>query len=318
MYDFLWNSVEIAFVALVAVGLHGLVRPAKYRAVIWGAVGIRALLPFKVADRICIVGIFLRSSEKAGYAQNGMTGSWITAVWVIGMIVFVFGVGFEYLRLWKLTRCVCEQTEGIYVANGIPSAFTVGWLRPRIYMPSDADAEVLPFLIEHEKAHIVRQDFLLRQIALIILCINWYNPILWLAYYAFSSDQELACDEEVILAYDSKQRAAYAKALVLYSSPVAAVSLQFGARNVKRRIKNVLFFRNWNKYDYILTTVIVIIIAILLTIGIRSTGRREQANDRGQEQTSDMIPGTDADTNVDFFMPTDGEEDSAELKIEYK
>lgn len=309
-YNCILNALEIAFVALVAVVLHSLIRPAKCRVIIWGIVGIRALLPSYLSKRLHIFDISLYSLKTSADGYRTIDSNRLITVWIAGMVMFVFMVGVEYVRLWKITRCSCEQTKGIFVTDGIPTAFTMGCFNPRIYIPSDADNASVSFLMDHEKVHVAKRDFLQKQIALAVLCVNWYNPAMWLAYFAFSSDQEIACDEAVVAEYDVEKRAEYLKTLVLFSSRKKSVSLQFGTCNVKTRIKSVMSFRNRNKRDYILTATVVLVVASLLSVGLIAKNK--------QEQSYSSIPGTDSESDVDFFISSYGDADYSELQIEYK
>ncbi len=53
-------------------------------------------------------------------------------------------------------------------------------------------------IVLHELSHYAGHDSLKIKIALFTLCVNWFNPVIWLAYKMFMSDLEMLCDERII------------------------------------------------------------------------------------------------------------------------
>ena len=74
---------------------------------------------------------------------------------------------------------------------------------------------------------------------MLILALNWFNPIAWLAFRAFRDDQELACDAAVAARADPQARHDYARALIKSASRpglIAACPLNH-ADQLKRRLR---------------------------------------------------------------------------------
>lgn len=69
---------------------------------------------------------------------------------------------------------------------------------PVIVLPSLIDRSEREYLICHEKVHIKNKDNLARALGLIIVCIHWFNPLVWIAYKLMYNDLEMRVDEEVI------------------------------------------------------------------------------------------------------------------------
>lgn len=99
--------------------------------------------------------------------------------------------------------------------------------------------------LEHELVHHRRGDIWWNLVGLVILAANWFNPVAWLAYRAFRSDQELACDAVVAGRATAGERHDYARALVKAASRpgmVAACPLN-GADSLKRRLRMIASHR---------------------------------------------------------------------------
>lgn len=99
---------------------------------------------------------------------------------------------------------------------GLPAL--VGLLRPRIVLPADFEqrysAPQRALLLRHESVHWRRGDMPCNAVALLLLSLQWFNPLAYVALAAFRRDQEMACDARV-LARRPRQRRRYAEAMLL-------------------------------------------------------------------------------------------------------
>ena len=64
----------------------------------------------------------------------------------------------------------------------------------KIYVDSDLNE----YIIRHEASHYKHGDYIWVIVRYIVLFLNWYNPVIWLAFVLSGRDCELACDEEVL------------------------------------------------------------------------------------------------------------------------
>ena len=70
----------------------------------------------------------------------------------------------------------------------------------------------------HELMHIRHRDTIWKILALLVLCVHWFNPIVWMLIYIHRIETELACDEEVLQVFGADYRSQYARDLIDYSS----------------------------------------------------------------------------------------------------
>lgn len=79
-----------------------------------------------------------------------------------------------------------------------------GLLRPIVLLPEWFEDDYSPVqqraAIAHELTHAKRGDLLALQAAQIFVALQWFNPLAYLALRAFRSDQEAACDADVLRA----------------------------------------------------------------------------------------------------------------------
>lgn len=166
-----------------------------------------------------------------------------------GCGIWLAGVGFMALfgllstRQWRKrvqTAVRCE--DGLWRSESVESPFILGVLRPKIYLPF-----VLPFgaeshVIAHEQAHLKRRDPFWKCFAFALLAIYWFHPLVWVSYFLFCRDIELACDQQVTRHLDAEGKKAYSRALLActVSRDPLLCPLSFGEVGVKARIKAVL------------------------------------------------------------------------------
>ena len=189
-------------------------------------------------------------------------GAWI---WLIGLVALLLYGVISYIRLHYKVQDAVLLKENIFQSEKVGSPFVFGFLKPRIYLPYSLEEENLTYVIAHEKMHIKNRDHLLKPIAFILLSVYWFNPIVWLAYYLFCKDLELACDEWVIWNLETADKKAYAKALVMCSTErkFGSISpLAFGENAVKERIKNVLRYKNPSCWAFVGICVVVLIAVV--------------------------------------------------------
>ena len=104
------------------------------------------------------------------------------------------------------------------------------------------DAREQCFALEHELAHHRSGDLVANLIAFVLLCLQWFNPLAWVAHAAFRFDQEAACDARVLDKAMASDRADYGRAIAKAASGRALLfASALDRRNtLKRRLKSML------------------------------------------------------------------------------
>src|SRR5579871_1035832 len=94
-------------------------------------------------------------------------------------------------------------SPGIQILEAPPQTMpmTFGWLRPCIFLPSEAaewSAGRVRTVLLHELAHIQRGDVAVRILARAALSLYWWNPLAWKAWRELIRMQEQAADDVVL------------------------------------------------------------------------------------------------------------------------
>ena len=163
-------------------------------------------------------------------------------VWLAVMGGFLIYSLAACLRLRRRVRDAVK-IPGAWESEHIETAFILGLVRPRIYIPMGISPRNRRYILAHERAHLDRGDHWSKFLGYAALAIHWFNPLVWAAFTLFSKDMEMACDEKVVRDMDLEERKAYSSALLRCSARkihLAAMPVAFGEVSVKERIRSVL------------------------------------------------------------------------------
>lgn len=193
----------------------------------------------------------------------------VAYAWLLGIAALLSYAVVGYIRL---KRRVYDATIelGVFRTDKIATAFVLGLVWPKIYIPLSISGAQLEHILRHEQVHIKRRDYLIKPLAFIILAVHWFNPIVWISYYLMSKDMEMSCDEAVLRSSKGDLRQDYSMSLVkLYTRrPTLLSPLAFGEgsyNNMKARIKNVLNFKKAPRWAVIVCSLALVIFTVGFT-----------------------------------------------------
>ena len=169
----------------------------------------------------------------------------LAAVWLAGVLVLALRGLAGYWRLRRSVALACKAPDGCYGGACVAAPFTLGILRPRIYLPDSLRDAARQAVLLHEQTHIRRGDPLTKPLFYAAVCLHWFNPLAWLAFRGFERDMEAACDEAAVQGRPLPERNAYCETLLQFAVQGQRVpgSLTFGQGSVKGRIVHLLHYR---------------------------------------------------------------------------
>ena len=148
----------------------------------------------------------------------------------------------QYTVLRRKLREAAPYRGEILLSDKIRTPFVMGVLSPKIYLPWDTPQEERRFIIAHERQHIHRGDPLWKLLGYAALCVHWFNPLVWLAFFLGGKDMEMSCDEAVLNRLGEDIRADYSQALLRLATHkrlIAGMPLAFGEGETKGRVRNM-------------------------------------------------------------------------------
>ncbi|MBE6752501.1 MAG: M56 family metallopeptidase [Ruminococcaceae bacterium] len=275
-------SFAASWVALCVIILRWLMKkaPVSQRLFLWLFVGLRSLsgwyIPstyFSVVPNLEVIPINIAETEvpaiDTGFKsvnsivnpiiENNFTpevGASVNplqivvkvaiVIWFIGVAAMLFYALISWLVLYKKIKESTPIKKNIFICDYITTPFVSGLIKPKIYLPSSLDVSDMECVIAHEQSHIKRGDHIWKLIGYLILCIYWFNPVMWVSYNLFSKDIELACDAKALKKTTNLYRTFYAEKLINFSSKkdnVFSCPLAFCETAIESRVKSVLTYK---------------------------------------------------------------------------
>lgn len=152
----------------------------------------------------------------------------------------------QYIVLRRKLREAVPYRGEVYLSDSIATPFVMGVIAPKIYLPSDTPIAERRFIIAHERHHLHRGDPLWKLLGYLALCVHWFNPLVWLAFFLGGKDMEMSCDEAVLNRLGEDIRADYSQALLRLATHkrlIAGMPLAFGEGETKGRVRNMARWR---------------------------------------------------------------------------
>lgn len=128
----------------------------------------------------------------------------------------------------------------------VASPIALGIFHRLVVIPADFELLYAPrerrLVLEHELAHHRAGDLIANLFAFVLLCLQWFNPLAWVAHAAFRFDQEAACDARVLDKVSAGDRADYGRAIAKAASGRALLFASALDRHhsLHRRLKSML------------------------------------------------------------------------------
>lgn len=163
-------------------------------------------------------------------------------LWGIICIILLIRMIYKYFTLKKILSASVYYKDNIFLNDTIDTAFVFGFIHPHIYLSSALNQDKRNAILLHEQAHIKRFDYLWKAFAYVIVCVYWFNPLIWLAFYLFTLDMEMACDEYATKTLNTQEKADYSELLLALSTKKYGYvpTMPFGEQGVALRIKHLL------------------------------------------------------------------------------
>lgn len=213
--------------------------PKKYICMLWMVAGLRLLLPIPLQSKFSLQPPTISFSYAEGLQK------YLLPAWLLVAVALVLVSLYSYLHLRRQVKNA-RKVRGGWECEGLDTAFVLGFLKPKIYIPAGVSESTRQQILAHERTHLDKGDHWIKLIGFLALVAHWFNPLVWVSYVLLCKDIEMACDERVVQFMDLPERKAYSTALLDCSTHrvhYAACPVAFGEVSVKYRIKSVLSYK---------------------------------------------------------------------------
>lgn len=252
------GSIVILAVLLLRLVLRK--APKKYICMLWMLAGLRLLMPIPLESSFSLQPPDISFTIPAGLSAV-LPVIWIAMAAVIGAYSVV-----SYIRL-RRNVVDAVKVPGGWESDRIETAFVLGFIKPKIYIPAGMSEETRKQILTHERTHLDKSDHWIKMIGFLALALHWFNPLVWVSYILLCKDIEMACDERVVQFMELDERKAYSTALLNCSTNrphYAACPVAFGEISVKYRIKSILNYRKPSFWICLLAVIAFVFVGVCL------------------------------------------------------
>lgn len=228
-------------------------------------------------------------------------------LWLAGMLFTAIFFLIAYIRSYKEFRISFPIEEervknwlqmhrirrrvSIRRSECVSTPLTYGMIRPVILLPKNVewDDGQLFYVLEHEFVHIRRFDMATKLILAAVLCIHWFNPLIWIMYSLFNRDLEISCDEEVIRRFGEEKKSGYARTLIFMEEKKAGlIPLYngFSKNAIEERIRAVMKIRKTSAAALMAAVILVCVVFF----GFATTAKEKVKDQR--EYLREMFEGS--------------------------
>ncbi|PFW81178.1 methicillin resistance protein [Bacillus sp. AFS075960] len=255
---------------------------------------------------------------------------WLAGVIILAVITFITNRRlYSYIKkqpditdeqvVTVFNRCKqsmkIKKAVSLRLAGKIASPTVFSFFRPKVLLSKKhmkvLNEQQLQYVFYHELAHIKRNDVAVNWIMYSLLLLNWFNPILWYAYFCMREDQELACDAYALTFIDKEEQIAYGHTIITllehysYQAPSLA-NLSRNKRTLKRRIVVIKKFQKKSYRLSLLGVIAIVAIASLSLFNARATEGKEKQKDQVEQSKDafqnavDMLYGTEENAKKEY------------------
>lgn len=327
--------------------------PRRLLPALWCIAAIRLLLPVEIPTRLSVWNLlrstaaeqtaptaasplpFPQLSAAQGAPAAASEPDWRLLLWlgIAALLAAYFAVGYVCMLQRFHARRILPQPSvdallgrfrfardpKICTTESRRAPLTFGVFRPTVLLPDDLRAGQAQFqlVLAHELAHIRRKDCLRKLLLTVCLCLNWWNPLVWVMVRLANRDMELACDETVLRTLGPACKKSYALTLLDMAQRQAKPSplcSGFAKSCAEERVRAILRFRRLPVWTGVLAAALFFLAAGVLATQARSVPRVPEAPAAVQAQS--VPPSAPVSQPVIYLDPVVNPAPAAQEKAE--
>ena len=198
--------------------------------------------------------------EETGIVISGT--ELIHIIWIIGIIVSALWCIYSYLGNFITIRNSITLEEDsfpvqwmkaqknfkkvpIKLSWGLDMPVSVGLFFPIILLPYDYDIEnedTIKHWLCHEYMHIKYHHVLWQIIVQVVICINWFNPLIYMMRKYIARDIEVFCDTRAIEFFQPENKKKYALSII-----AAADKVQQADKSGKKKKRGLFLYNGFSQ-----------------------------------------------------------------------
>ena len=223
LFNGLWQGAPIVAIGYLLASLtpkrNAATRYALWFATLLALVVVPILTTASNAGALLFESFHARAAEGAYSVSLLPTGAlvrhadvwfeksvtWMLGAWLVGVAVNLVLLGASFWRIERIkrrARPLAHAAPDLFVSEDVAVPIVAGIFAPAILIPQALETTLKPAdlarIVEHERAHVRRHDFLANLVARLIEAVLFFNPWVRLAASRVCEEREAACDDWVV------------------------------------------------------------------------------------------------------------------------
>lgn len=204
----------------------------------------------------------------------------LAIIWLIGVIaVIAKEVRVHFVMKKVLRRAIYIPDDDIYISSDVDGAFIYGVFRPKIIMSYRIDLDTRNYVLRHERQHIGHGDNFLKLCYMIVMVVNWFNPLVRKGKKELDCLIELCCDGYTVQDFTKEQKEEYMKCMLEQSvccdeEPTIACGFLHRKSEICSRIAHICGMRAAHALSYVAINLAMLVCVLALSVGIQQGENR--------------------------------------------
>lgn len=150
-----------------------------------------------------VTGDIIQIAPQGIYMEDAYIYMLLIGSVIIGLVLLYHQLRkYQTIKKYLMKNPLTFEREGkvrILRCEDVDTPFTIGVRKPMIVIPDmEWQPKDMEYVIEHEMTHIRQWDNLIKLMALVMICIHFYNPFAYFILYKWGVVAELCCDAKVL------------------------------------------------------------------------------------------------------------------------
>ncbi len=143
-------------------------------------------------------------------------------IWLLvagGMFMLFLAMNFHMSHKLRRDRKILQNKARprVYLSGSVSVPCLYGFFRPSVYLTkavAEQSGEDRSYIILHENMHYRHLDHIWAGARLLLICLYWFHPLVWIAAKLSRQDAEYAADEAVTKNMNHEERLRYGKMIL--------------------------------------------------------------------------------------------------------
>ncbi len=224
-------------------------------------------------------------------------------IWLLvagGMFMLFLAMNFHMSHKLRRDREILQNKARprVYLSGSVSVPCLYGFFRPAVYLTkavAEQSGEDRSYIILHESMHYRHLDHIWAGARLLLICLYWFHPLVWIAAKLSRQDAEYAADEAVTKNMNHEERLRYGK-MILFTIGHGRygrkeLSLASTASNSRKELERRLEKIAGRKKKSFVSAILLMVTALAVTACSFAEKQAETAETPSDKRETETVSG---------------------------